>query len=89
MAGELGSVLFLFTASAGGLLAPRRRPAPLFLLLGFGVEAALDSYTMREGEAPRHFARLRPAQLLLAVAGLLLGRERDRAAPRRRATARN
>ena len=60
----------LFTLGAGSLLSPRRVPALVLLLLSYGSEIVLDPAAARGGEAPCHFARLRPAQLLIPMAGL-------------------
>lgn len=48
-------------------------PAALALLIAgyFGV-ALFDPWAARHGEAPRYFARLRPPQVAVAVAGLAL-----------------
>jgi hypothetical protein len=71
-AAQLGAMLWLFAAGAGSLLMPRRVPAILALLLGYGTEAVIDPAAARRGEAPRFFARLRPVQLLLPLSCLLL-----------------
>ena len=71
---QVGSTVWLFVLGAGSLLSPRRVPALVLLLLGYGSEAVLDPDAARRGEAPRYFARLRPVQLLIPIAslGLLL-----------------
>ena len=71
---QVSSMFWLFVLGAGSLLSPWRVPALLMLLLGYGSEVVLDPAAARKGEAPRYFARLRPAQLLIPIAslGLLL-----------------
>ena len=73
-------MMWLFVTGAGALLAPRRLPALALLLLGYGSEAVLDPIAARRHEAPRYFARLRPVQLLVPIASLLLllATERER-----------
>ncbi|GJD28899.1 hypothetical protein PMNALOAF_0131 [Methylobacterium adhaesivum] len=41
------------------------------LILGFGALTILDPIAARRGEAPLFFARLRPAQIPLAILGLV------------------
>ncbi len=50
---QVGSMFWLFVLGAGSLLSPRRVPALLLLLLGYGNEAVLDPAAVRRGEAPR------------------------------------
>lgn len=40
------------------------------LIVGYASVAILDPPAARRGEAPAHFARLRPPQMLVALAGL-------------------
>lgn len=84
-AAQVASTVWLFALGAGSLLAPRRVPALVLLLLGYGSEAVLDPAAARRGEAPRWFARLRPAQLLVPLAGLGLLLLCDRRFPRGKA----
>jgi len=69
---QLASMLWLFVAGAGALLSPWRVPSLVLLLLGYGSEAVIDPLAARRAEAPRYFARLRPAQMLIPVASLLV-----------------
>ncbi len=80
--GQLGSMLWMFVLGAGSLLSPWRVPSILLLLLGFGSERVLDPAAARKHEAPRYFARLRPAQLAVPILSLLvlLAAEYDRSA---------
>ncbi|MFE1597355.1 DUF3429 domain-containing protein [Methylobacterium sp. ID0610] len=53
-----------------GLTAGRPALATGLLLAGYGLVALLDPLAARSGEAPRHFARLRPVQIPLALVSL-------------------
>ena len=55
-----------------GLLALVAGPATGFalLLIGYASIALTDPWLARWGGAPRHFARLRPPQMLVALVGL-------------------
>lgn len=61
---EVASFLGLFAVGVGGLALAQ----PLLLALGFVLAGVLDVAAARKREAPRYFARLRPAQ---AVVGAL------------------
>jgi len=78
---QLGSMLWLFVMGAAAVLSPWRVPGIVLLLLGYGSEALFGPIAARRKEAPRHFARLRPVQMMIPVASLLvlLMRERRRA----------
>ena len=82
---QLASMLWLFVASAAALLSPWRVPSLVLLLLGYGSEALLGPIAARREEAPRYFARLRPVQMMIPVASLLvlLAMERGRARGKR------
>lgn len=56
-----------------GLVALIAGPSTGFalLLIGYASIALTDPWLARWGGAPRHFARLRPPQMLVALAGLL------------------
>ena len=82
---QVASMFWLFVLGAGSLLSPRRVPALVLLLLGYGSEVVLDPDAARRGEAPRYFARLRPVQLLIPIASLGLLLLWDRRLPRGRA----
>ena len=79
---QLASMLWLFVPGAIALLLPWRIPSLVLLLLGYGSEAVLGPIAAGREEAPRYFARLRPAQMIIPVASLLvlLARERGRGA---------
>ncbi|WP_164857349.1 DUF3429 domain-containing protein [Sphingomonas crocodyli] len=61
---------------AGLLAMPIFLLAPVIgvaiLIAGFLAVAIADPVAARRGEAPRHFARLRPLQMALGLTGLLL-----------------
>ncbi|MBY0296587.1 MAG: DUF3429 domain-containing protein [Methylobacterium sp.] len=60
----------LGVAAVAALVLGRPALATALLLAGYGALVILDPVAAREGEAPRHFARLRPLQIPLALAGL-------------------
>lgn len=63
-------MLWLFTAGLASFLF-RTAPGALTLLIaGYASIALLDPIAARRGEAPAHFARLRPGQMAVAVAAL-------------------
>lgn len=62
-----GAYLLIATA---GLLLPRPSIGLSVLIVGYVLAALLDRRAARAGDAPAHFARLRPPQLLLGAAGL-------------------
>ena len=62
VAGLIAIPLFLI-APVTGVLA---------LILGFLSVAILDRHAARSGDAPRHFARLRPPQMTVGLIGLLM-----------------
>jgi hypothetical protein len=70
-AAQLATTLLLFGLGVAALLSPWPAASVLLLLAGYGAMLVLDPVAARRGEAPRYFARLRPAQLLLPVAALL------------------
>ena len=66
---QLAIMLALFALGLAGLAAPWAY-AFCALGLGFAAIAWLDPRAARSGEAPRHFARLRPPQMAIAILGL-------------------
>ncbi len=79
--GQLVGMLWVFVIGTAALLMPWRVPSLLVLLLGYGSEAVLGPAAARAEETPRYFARLRPVQMMIPVASLLvlLATERLRA----------
>ena len=70
--GGVAAVLCTFVLGTGALLSRPRVPSILLLLLGFGALRSLDSEAAVEGKAPRYFSQLRPAQMTLCLASLLV-----------------
>jgi hypothetical protein len=56
--------------AAAALLAPQPSTALAILIVGYALAALLDRRAALTGDAPAHFATLRPPQLLLGAAGL-------------------
>jgi hypothetical protein len=65
---ELASMLWLFGVGVLTLIFA----SPLIGAVGFASLAVLDNLAARRLEAPRYFRRFRPAQMLVAMAGLAL-----------------
>lgn len=68
---QVATSVALFVLGLGGLLAPPRL-ALAIIAAGYVAVAVLDPVAARQGEAPRHFARLRPPQMALFLVGLAL-----------------
>lgn len=66
---QLATMLGLFVLGLAGLAAPWVYGFGA-LLIGYAAVAILDPRAAKRGEAPRHFARLRPAQMAIALVGL-------------------
>lgn len=85
---QIASMFGLFVPGALAVLLPWRIPSLVLLLLSYGSEAVLGPVAARRDEAPRYFARLRPVQMMVPVASLLLllmsERKRTGKAPSRR-----
>ncbi|MBP0492437.1 DUF3429 domain-containing protein [Pararoseomonas indoligenes] len=67
---QLVATLLFFSLGILSLLSPWPLAAALLALAGYGIMLVMDPIAARRGEAPRYFARLRPVQLLLALAGV-------------------
>jgi hypothetical protein len=65
---ELSSMLWLFGLGVLTLIFE----SPLIGTVGFGSLAVLDSMAARRLQAPHYFKRFRPAQMVVAMAGLAL-----------------
>jgi hypothetical protein len=63
------AALYLFSALAA-LVAPTAEAALGILVAAYVLAVLLDRRAAVRGDAPRHFARLRPPQLLLGAASL-------------------
>lgn len=69
-ASEIASSTAYFALAGLALIAPRADIALGLLVLGFLLAAVLDRRAALAGNAPSHFARLRPPQLGLGAAAL-------------------
>ena len=67
---ELVTAMGYMTLAFLALVGPRPSTALALLIVGYLLAAFLDARAALAGHAPRHFARLRPPQLLLGAAGL-------------------
>jgi hypothetical protein len=67
---QLATSLGLFALGLAALAAPRTGAALLLLLVGYAALAVFDPWAAKRGEAPLFFARLRPLQMLVPIAGL-------------------
>lgn len=65
----VAGALYLILAGLG-LILPRPSAGLAALIVGYVLAALLDRRAALAGSAPRHFATLRPPQLLLGAAGL-------------------
>lgn len=65
----VASFLYVLLATIG-LLSPRPSIGLSVLIVGYVLAALLDRRAAVAGDAPLHFAQLRPPQLLLGAAGL-------------------
>lgn len=65
----IASAAYLMLAGLG-LVMPRPSVGLSLLIIGYVLAALLDRHAALAGDAPLHFARLRPPQLLLGAAGL-------------------
>jgi hypothetical protein len=76
-ASVLVPMLWLFGLGAGALASPTPLTSLVLLAIGYASIAILDPIAARRGEAPPHFARMRPTQMgvaLLGLVGLILHR---------------
>ena len=69
---QLATMLWLFVLGAASLLSPWSIPSLALQILGYGTMALYDPIAAREGEVPLYFRKLRPFQMLIPVASLLL-----------------
>jgi Protein of unknown function (DUF3429) len=70
--GALAGTFWMFFTGLGALPALLFDPAAAAILLiaGFASVVLLDPIAARRGEAPHHFTKLRPPQMLVGLAGL-------------------
>lgn len=69
-AAEIATAATYFTLAGLALVVPRASVALALLVVGYALAALLDRRAALAGDAPRHFARLRPLQLMAGAAGL-------------------
>lgn len=67
---ELAAAVAYVTIAGLALVMSRAAISVALLAAGYALAALLDRRAALAGNAPRHFARLRPPQLLLGCAGL-------------------
>lgn len=68
---QIATAIGLFVLGLAGLLLPLQA-ALVVLIVGFAAIGVLDPRAAPRGEVPAWFARLRPPQMAVALAGLLL-----------------
>lgn len=67
---EMVASIAYFVFAGLGLVLPTPSTGLSILIVGYAVAALLDRRAALGGDAPLHFARLRPPQLLLGAVGL-------------------
>lgn len=67
---EIVAAIGYLTLAGLALVVPRPSVALALLIVGYLLAAWLDARAALTGNAPAHFARLRPPQLLLGAVGL-------------------
>jgi len=67
---EIAAAVAYVTLAGLALVVPYWTTALSLLVVGYVLAALLDARAARRGDAPAHFARLRPPQLLLGAASL-------------------
>ncbi|USI71789.1 DUF3429 domain-containing protein [Sphingomonas morindae] len=67
---QMLTMLWLFLLGLGAFVVRTPVAALILLLIGYGSIAILDPIAARREEAPAHFARLRPPQMLVGMIGL-------------------
>ena len=70
-AAPLVAMIWLFLLGAGALVAATPLVSLVLLAIGYASVAILDPMAASRGEAPPHFARLRPPQMGIALLGLI------------------
>lgn len=69
--GQLAIMAWRFACGSAALILPPVLALPV-LAVGYLSALLYDPFAARTGAAPRYFAKLRPPQMLVALAGLLL-----------------
>ncbi len=65
------AMMWLFVLGAAALVSPTPLLSLVLLAFGYASIAILDPISARRGDAPPHFARLRPPQMGIALIGLI------------------
>lgn len=68
---EIATMLIYFVLGGLALVVPSVSAALVLLILGFALVPLLDGRAASRGDAPAHFARLRPPQMAMAVLSLV------------------
>ncbi|WP_174298281.1 DUF3429 domain-containing protein [Sphingomonas bacterium] len=68
---EVATMLVYFLLALAALLFPRPPLSLGLLAIGYALVALLDRRAALAGNAPAHFARLRPPQMLVGIVGLV------------------
>ena len=68
---EIMTMQAYFLLALGAILLGPRPYGPALLCIGYALVALLDRRAALRGDAPAHFARLRPPQMLLGLVGLV------------------
>ena len=67
---QMATMIWLFVLGAGAFAMPTPTQALALLLIGYVSVAVLDPIAARKGEAPAHFASLRPPQMAIGAVSL-------------------
>ena len=67
---EIATMLVYFLLALVAIAVPRLPLSLSLLALGYALVALLDRRAALRGNAPAHFARLRPPQMLVGIVGL-------------------
>lgn len=67
---EIAAAVAYFSIAGLALVVPYATISLALLAAGYAFAALLDRRAAKRGDAPAHFARLRPPQLLIGCAGL-------------------
>ena len=68
---EIATMLVYFLLGLAAIVVPRPAIALAVLAVGYALVALLDRRAAVAGNAPAHFARLRPTQMLVGLLGLV------------------
>jgi hypothetical protein len=68
---EIATMLVYFLLALAAIAVPRLPLSLALLVVGYALVAPLDRRAALTGNAPAHFARLRPPQMLVGIAGLV------------------